>query len=168
MPVKPAEFESHFRDLFRPLCQYAFLFCKDKEESEEIVQEVFIKIWEQRDQLKIQNLLKSYLYKAVKNQTLNRIRNNQKFIITREMPFQLTEESDEPQYHFTGQEIQEAIQQLPDQCRLIFEMKRVDGLSYKEISKRLLLSEKTIENQMGIALKKLRAFFHSKLIGGFD
>ncbi|MCZ8216635.1 MAG: RNA polymerase sigma-70 factor [Cyclobacteriaceae bacterium] len=163
MPVHPSDIESHFRELFRPLCQYAFLFCKDKEESKEIVQEVFIKIWEQRDQVQIQQLLKSYLYRAVKNQTLNRIRDGRKIRTTNEMPFQLPLEEDEPQHAFSDQEIHEAIQQLPNQCRLVFQMKRLEGLSYKEISQRLTLSEKTIENQMGIALKKLRAHLKLKI-----
>jgi RNA polymerase sigma-70 factor (ECF subfamily) len=163
MPVHPSDIESHFRELFRPLCQYAFLFCKDKEESKEIVQEVFIKIWEQRDQVQIQQLLKSYLYRAVKNQTLNRIRDGRKIRTTNEMPFQLPLEEDEPQHTFSDREIHEAIQQLPNQCRLVFQMKRIEGLSYKEISQRLTLSEKTIENQMGIALKKLRAHLKLKI-----
>lgn len=163
MPVHPADFESHFKELFRPLCQYAFLLCKDKEESKEIVQEVFIKIWEQRDHIQIQQLLKSYLYRAVKNQTLNRIRDGRKIRTTNEMPFQFPLEGEETHQTPSDQEIHEAIQQLPNQCRLVFQMKRIEGLSYKEISQRLTLSEKTIENQMGIALKKLRAHLKLKI-----
>jgi RNA polymerase sigma-70 factor, ECF subfamily len=148
-------FKKIFDKYFEPLCRYAYGYCNCTEQAKEIVQEVFMKIWEKREMLEISSA-NSYLYKAVKNKTLNHIRDHKKVaVLFQDPPEHVAEEIVEPPL-LESTHIDTAIAELPKQCRTIFIMKRVQGLSYKEISKRLAVSEKTVENQMTIALKKLR------------
>lgn len=154
-------FNQLFSDYYVNLCRFAYTYINDDDISEEIVQEVFISLWEQRESLNINTSIRSFLYTSVKNRSLNYIRNS-KTRIHHENEF--AKEQDSKVSHivdFCEREelnylIEQAVAELPEQCRAIFEMSRYQNLTYNEIAQRLDVSPKTVENQMGIALKKLR------------
>lgn len=154
-------FERLFRSLYASLCGYAYTFLKDDADGEEVVQTVFLILWEKRGTLDITVSLKAYLYRAVHNQCLNRL----KHLRIREGHAELVLATTEPGYdsataQLIGTElevrVEAAIAQLPAQCQLIFRMSRFEELRYQEIADELNLSVKTIENQIGKALKILR------------
>lgn len=155
-------FNQLFSDYYVNLCRFAYTYLKDDGISEEIVQEVFIALWEQRETLDISTSIRSFLYTSVKNRSLNYIRNSR----TRthhENEFAKEQESKFSHIiNFCEREelnylIDQAITELPEQCRTIFELSRYQNLTYNEIAHQLDISPKTVENQMSIALKKLRS-----------
>lgn len=154
-------FEVVFRKYYQSLCNYANSILKEMEEAEEIVQNLFSGLWEKRGDLEITISLKSYLYRAVHNHCLNRI----KHMKIREEYQEYANNYYERSYESVGQtvmknelegRIHEAIEKLPEQCRVIFKMSRFEELKYHEIAEQLGLSPKTVENQVGKALKILR------------
>jgi RNA polymerase sigma-70 factor, ECF subfamily len=154
-------FNQLFSDYYVNLCRFAYTYVKDADISEEIVQEMFIALWEQRDTLNITTSIRSFLYTSAKNRSLNHIRNSQTRI-RHEDEFAREQTSKVSHIiNFCEQEeltylIDQAITELPEQCRIIFEMNRNQNHTYKEIAQQLNISPKTVENQMSIALKKLR------------
>ncbi|MFD1140164.1 RNA polymerase sigma-70 factor [Larkinella insperata] len=156
-------FEAVFRQHYAPLCQYARTFLHDWDDAEEAVQAVFLAIWEKRESLEITVSLKSYLYRSVHNRCLNRIRHLSVQAEHREQAayeVELFQSSEAPMQSMIADELsdrlQEAIQRLPEQCRLIFSMSRFEEMKYQEIADQLGLSIKTVENQIGKALRILR------------
>ncbi|MGM9508346.1 RNA polymerase sigma-70 factor [Larkinella sp. GY13] len=157
-------FEAVFRQHYALLCQYARTFLHDWDDAEEAVQAVFLAVWEKRDTLEITVSLKSYLYRSVHNRCLNRIRHLSVQSEHREQAayevemFQSSAEA--PMQTLIADELSErlqvAIQRLPEQCRLVFSMSRFEEMKYQEIADQLGLSIKTVENQIGKALRILR------------
>lgn len=154
-------FEVIFRKYYQNLCNYANSMLKEIDEAEEVVQNLFSGIWEKRAELEINISLKSYLYRAVHNHCLNRI----KHLKIREEYQQYANSYYESSYESVSQsviknelerKIEEAIDKLPEQCRLIFRLSRFEELKYHEIAEQLGISPKTVENQIGKALKILR------------
>lgn len=154
-------FEETFRKYYQSLCNYANSILKEMDEAEEVVQNLFLSVWEKRSELEISISLKSYLYRAVHNHCLNRI----KHLKVREEYQQYAVNFYDASYESVSQtvmkneleqKIEEAIRKLPEQCRLIFRMSRFEELKYHEIAEQLELSPKTVENQIGKALKILR------------
>ncbi|WP_337040596.1 RNA polymerase sigma-70 factor [Emticicia sp. 17c] len=154
-------FEMVFRKYYQSLCTYANSMLKEIDEAEEIVQNLFLGIWEKRNDFEITISLKSYLYRAVHNHCLNRI----KHLKVREEHQQYATVYYDNAYESVSQsviknelerKIEEAIEKLPEQCRLIFKLSRWEELKYHEIAEQLGLSPKTVENQIGKALKFLR------------
>ncbi|GAB4018450.1 hypothetical protein GCM10028808_53060 [Spirosoma migulaei] len=154
-------FESVFRQYYAPLCRYARQFLPDSDEAEEEVQAMFLTVWEKRDDLYISVSLKSYLYRAVHNRCLNRIKHASVREEHREHTRYLGEATAEsPMQMLLGDElavlVQQAIKKLPEQCRLAFTLSRFEELTYGEIADQLGISSKTVENQIGKALRILR------------
>nr|WP_262923961.1 RNA polymerase sigma-70 factor [Spirosoma liriopis] len=154
-------FETVFRLHYAPLCRYARQFLPDADDAEEEVQAMFLAFWEKREGLLITTSLKSYLFRAVHNRCLNRI----KHFAIRDEHRQHTlyagdTTAESPVQALLGDElsdrIQTAIQKLPEQCRLAFTLSRFDELKYQEIADQLGISVKTVENQIGKALRILR------------
>jgi RNA polymerase sigma-70 factor (ECF subfamily) len=153
-------FETLFKTHYNALHAYAQVILKDEDVAEEIVQGMFLKFWEKRASLNIQSI-KAYLYKCVYNDSLNYIKQEktkskyQDFTLhtmnTEHEPASLKVELSELQQH-----LREALNHLPEQCRTIFQMSRFEELKYREIADHLGLSIKTVENQMGKALRILR------------
>lgn len=138
---------------------YAHTLLNDQVMAEEAVQQVFFKVWEKRERLSFDTSVKAYLYKAIYHHCLN-LRKHQK-VRQEHVKHALHSETG----HVRGEDIsskemalriQEAINSLPEQCRLIFQMSRFEELKYREIADRLKISVKTVEAQMGKALKQLR------------
>jgi RNA polymerase sigma-70 factor (family 1) len=150
--------------LFYPsLLSFAVSIIKSKELSEEIVSDVFMKIWEKRHQLdKVENL-SYYLFTAVKNKCLNELKDqrNKESLEINDVAIEFKSLYYDPEQQLISEEminrIQKAIQELPPRCRLIFKLVKEEGLRYKEVAELLQLSVKTVENQMTLAFKKIGA-----------
>src|SRR5688500_11470338 len=155
-----AAFQYVFNDCYESLCQYAFTILKDMDEGEDIVQGIFIKLWEKRENLDIRNNIRSYLYKAVYNKCMNQLEH--RAIKLQYQYYGMRPQSSQVQQPEVFPEeleenIKNAIQKLPPQCRIIFMMSRYDELRYSEIAQKLNISVNTIENQISKALKILRS-----------
>lgn len=152
-------FELVFSKYYKPLVIYANTFMKDIPESQDIVQQVFVSFWEKRETLQIHTSLNGLLYKAVYNVCLNRIK-QQKTRMNHIQEIKLNSSSSEQSERVQEKELEKkinvAIDQLPEQCAKIFKMSRFEQLKYQEIADKLGLSIKTVENQMGKALKLMR------------
>jgi RNA polymerase sigma-70 factor, ECF subfamily len=153
---------SAFNDLFdtyySPMCLFARKVSDRYGSVTIVVQQVFVDLWVARGKLSVDYSLKSYLFHSVKNRAIDHLRkqkNNIEITETIEKNAQVSfrdvmEESE------LSNRITKAISQLPEKCREIFLLCRFDGLKYIEIAEKLGISVKTVEMQMGIALKKLR------------
>ncbi|MEI7501104.1 MAG: RNA polymerase sigma-70 factor [Bacteroidota bacterium] len=156
-----ADFELMFKAHYSALCSYAHGFLKDPDAAEEVVQEVMFRVWTGRESIVIETSLRSYLFRAVRNGCMNvlkhlNIREEYKSFREREMGETQRSKEDEMIVSELEQKIREAIDRLPFERRKVFILSRYDGLTYGQIAEKLGLSVKTVENQMGKALKTLR------------
>lgn len=154
-------FEQVFKTHFKRLHAYAFTILKDEAEAEEMVQQVFFKIWERNENLSLAGSVTAYLYRAVHNESLNyikhqKVRSDHKLHIAYSMKNEVEHPGKKILASEMEKKIHEALNELPEQCRTIFQMSRFDELKYREIADKLGISVKTVENQMGKALKLLR------------
>ena len=154
-------FEQLFKSHYKALHSYASVMLKDEDTAEEIVQSMFLKFWEKRSLLTIQTSVKAYLYRCVHNDSLNYLKHQTIKTKYQDYAVQSMNNHHEPassKVELTELEmrLKEALRELPEQCRTIFQMSRFEELKYREIADQLGLSVKTIENQMGKALKTLR------------
>jgi RNA polymerase sigma-70 factor (family 1) len=154
-----------FRQLFNyfssPIKGFAYAIVKTNDAATEILDEIFIKIWRNKEKVaEIQNF-KVYLYTAAKNTALNYLAKKAHAHITE--PFDHInieiKESQSPEQLLiskeTYQKINDAIKALPPRCKMIFKLVREDGLKYKEVAEVLNISPKTVDAQMVIAIKKI-------------
>lgn len=161
MPTGEAAFEHLFKMHFRGLHAYAFTILKEEAMAEEIVQNVFYKIWEKKQLPEIETSPKAYLYKAVYHDCLNYLKHKK---VKSAHVMHVVRHSSDREENASGkvmagelkEKIHEALNELPEQCRTIFQMSRFEGLKYQEIADEMGLSVKTVENQMGKALKLMR------------
>lgn len=168
-PLLYQAFQQAFNEHYERLCQYAFGIVKETYVCEDIVQDIFLHIWEKKPQLIGTESIRYYLYTAVRNNCLTQLQKNRK----------------SPLAPLTGQEImtepggvpdaekaeadfavllQHALERLPPKCREVFVLSRMSKLTYQEIAESLQLSVKTVENQMGKALRIMRGFMREKEI----
>lgn len=160
-PVTEPAFELLFKTHFKGLYGYAYTILKDEVMAEEIVQQVFYKLWEKRNYLEIDTSPKAYLYKSVYHDSLNYLKHQKvKAAYAGHMARHADKETENASGKLLSGELKAklhaAMNELPEQCRTIFQLSRYEGLKYQEIANVLGLSVKTIENQMGKALKILR------------
>jgi RNA polymerase sigma-70 factor, ECF subfamily len=154
-------FEMLFRTYYQPLCNYAYSFVQDRDEAEEIVQATFLSVWEKRDALSIHTGVKPYLYAMVRNASLNVLKHEkikQQHVVGELAVAEKSVESVSRTVIASELEnrIHKALDKLPEQCRLVFKLSRFEELKYAEIAEQLNISIKTVENQMGKALKIMR------------
>lgn len=154
-------FEALFQVNYRPLCASAYRIVQNKDIAEDIVQDVFIKLWEKRNSLTISTSLKAYLFQSVINQSINynkKHRNAQirESLFIASIGLDTDTTTEQIDYKETSIRIDAAIKSLPQACRMVFVLSRYEHLSYKQIGEQLRISVKTVENQMTKALKLLR------------
>lgn len=161
-------FEDFFNLYYKPLCYYARKFQLDHFESEEVVQSVFVKLWEIRENITIERSVSAYLYYAVRNQCINHLK--QKSILSRNKDQYISKIEHARLFAAISgedgisaliakefeQQINQAIENLPVKCREIFLLSRKENLSMKEISDKLEVSTNTVQRQISIAITKLR------------
>lgn len=154
-------FEQLFKAHYKALHAYANMLLKDINTAEEVVQSMFLRLWEKRDLLEVQTSVKAYLYKCVYNDSLNLLKHEH--VKSKYQDFTVHTMNTHHEAASNKIELSElqtalklALEALPEQCRIIFQMSRFEELKYKEIAERLGISVKTVENQMGKALKILR------------
>ncbi|MFV0537264.1 MAG: RNA polymerase sigma-70 factor [Dysgonomonas sp.] len=155
-----------FRQYYTPLCRFSYAICLSKEDSEESVQDMFIHLWEKAPVVNIGTSLKAYLYTSARNYTLNLIKKQQterNYMTQYSTDGSLQEQDEHVSEAEIGQLIQMGVSTLPEKCREIFILSKQEGLTYDEIAEYLDISKKTIENQMGIALRKLRDYLQPRV-----
>lgn len=161
-------FDVVFNNYYIALCTFANDLLKRADLAEEVVQDVFIKFWNNRSVININTSLKAYLYKMVQNHCINYIRDNNTSKIRKEISIddavqqvEILKLSDSDLVFdklWTSEveiELSKAIDSLPDQCREIFCMARYDAFSYSEIAQKLNISVSTVKTQMSRAVEKL-------------
>jgi len=163
------EFSTLFRKYYEQLYMFAGHFVKDPQSAENIVQDVFVKLWIDRKKIIIRSNVKSYLYTSVKNLSLNFIKREGRLLSINEQLETIGENSSNPEAEYIKNEsyisINKAIEELPEKCRRIYKMKRYDDLSYAEIAEILGISINTIKTQMKRAIKSLnKKLIHLKTI----
>lgn len=156
-----ATYKQLFSTWYEPLCRYACSITHSIDEAEDIVQRVFCKLWDQRNELAIQTSVKSYLYRAVHNGCMNRIKqvavraeHNKSYAYLASSASNSA--SDSVTYSELKQRVAQALDMLPAQCKRVFEMSRIQQKSYAEIAAALGISTNTVENHIAKALKLLR------------
>jgi len=154
-------FEGLFKTFYPGLCNYAFQFCHDKDTAEEIVQDLFYKLWEKKESIMVRTSIRSYLYRSVYNNAMMLIREREIRKTKNTLPVNSAmNPGHEPDRQLEKSELDSAVEStldsLPEKVRRIFEMSRFEGLKYKEIADKLLISIKTVEANMGKALKLFR------------
>ena len=151
-------FETIFKSYYETMSLFAMRYVQSQAIAEEITQEVFVKLWSKQADIKINSSLKSYLYGAIRNACLNHLKHQK--VVQEHVAFELhnnaTQVDDVVEYNELQEAVDSAIAKLPEKCREVFEMSRFEGKKYKDIAEALQISVKTVENQMGKALKVLR------------
>ncbi len=159
LSLDPESFETMFRQHYLRLQSYAYSIVGDEAQAEEVVQAVFVQLWEKREEQPIKTSVKAYLFKAVYHRALNQKRHQKvkeaysdyQKAHSPNSAFQDPAEANE-----LKSRIEAAIGMLPPRCQQVFRLSRFEGLSYQEIAKELDISVKTVEVQMGKALRMLR------------
>lgn len=154
-------FRFFFEKYYTDLCNWVNIYLHNPVMAEEIVQDIYIYFWEKKGEIKIKSSVKSYLLKASKNKSLNYIRNEKnKFDILDQLAKVADNNQKMPDTIMDANQlrtiIENSVNSLPERCRKIYILGKEENLSYKEIADKLGISVKTVENQMGKALKNLR------------
>jgi len=157
-----AAFERVFKSHFKALYAYAFFFIKDADVAEDMVQTAFYKLWEKSGKLVIRHSVTAYLYRSVYHECLNYLKHQKVKQAHVSQAIHLRDEgSNDVSERVHLRELQaglsQALEELPEGCRTIFQMSRFESLRYQEIADHLGISVKTVENQMGKALRILRS-----------
>jgi RNA polymerase sigma-70 factor (ECF subfamily) len=157
-------FRFFFEEYYTDLCNLINFYIHNSAVAEEIAQDIYVQFWEKKENIEIAVSVKSYLLKASKNKSLNYLRNEKNKLNIHEKLAEIAENSyDElPEegldVNWLHNLIQRGIDSLSPKCREVFILAKEQNLSYKEIADQLGISVKTVENQMGKALKKLREY----------
>jgi RNA polymerase sigma-70 factor (family 1) len=160
--------ELFFR-LYNPLIKFAKGFLRSKEVAEEIVSDVFMEIWRRRSELMDIDDLKVYMYICVRNAALKKLQQIKKDSIVSldDFTYEFTSTYITPEEAILTSElfqrIQSVINELPPRCKLVYKLAKEDKLRYKDISAILNISVKTVDNQLGTALKRIAAAINFRL-----
>ncbi|MDG5767713.1 RNA polymerase sigma-70 factor [Balneolales bacterium ANBcel1] len=157
-----AAFSDLFETYYTPLCEYAYSYVKQEEVMEDVVQEVFVRIWENRYRWEPRVAVRAYLYRSVYHQVINDYRKKRfETPLKEDSEANIPDRIPSPMEQLHGQDasnsIQQAISALPERRREILVLRLLHGLSYKEISATLGISVNTVDTQIRRALKTLRA-----------
>lgn len=143
---------------YNPICKYLLLFTNDFSVIEDVVQSIFVKLWEERGQYEIDSI-RAYLFVASRNKVLNEIRNQNtreqllaKFYLDELILDKSEDIIDNEEFKFV---VNKVVNELSDRAQVVYRLSREEGLSYKEIAVRLDISVNTVENHMGHALRRI-------------
>lgn len=152
-----------FMRYYGRLCQYVYGILQDKEDAEDIVQELFLNLWENKEKIDVRENASAYIYKTARNLSLNHIRSS-----TNYRNLLGKQECDNGYYEENPMELKEfrttlydCINKLPSRSKEILLLHRVNGLKQKEIAEKLNITVKTIKNQIWISLQKLKMCLES-------
>lgn len=154
-------FEKVFKRYYKAMHAYAYTMVKNEDVADDMVQQVFYRMWNSAERVNIQSSIAAYLYRAVNNESLNYIK-HQKIVVAhqKETAPYMKSERDTAAGKIMNKELEQKLRQalnaLPEQCRTVFQLSRFENLKYQEIAEQLGISIKTVENQMGKALKIMR------------
>lgn len=156
-----SQFEQIFREYFGTMVNIAYAVVKDHDEARDITQQVFIKFWDRRNDVDIQDNIKSYLHRAVVNTSLNYIEKSKRIQLEDDVQDAIREQlfvAEKPELKEGEIEkaIENAIKDLPDKCQLVFSLSRFQGMTNKEIAEYLEVSVKAVEKHISRALRELR------------
>lgn len=154
-------FESIFKEHYNTLANYAYSILKNKQNAEDVVQDVFVKLWQKSPDVVSTPQVKFYLVTATKNNCISFLRKESGKTFVSPEDAQLHAHADEPagkEHEDISLVINKALSALPPQCLAIFKLSRFGKLTYQQIADELGLSVKTVENQMGKALRIMREY----------
>ena len=158
-----AVYETLFRTFAPGLCSFLTRYVGERALAEELVQDVFLSLWNHRSTVHITGSVQSYLFAAARNRALNHIEHERvadRFRVATLTRMTASDASVQGEAEcFAALEMQEALAQLPARCRLVFDLQRNHGMTYGEVASTLAISVKTVEVQMGRALRTLRAWY---------
>lgn len=170
IPQDEAGFGPFFRRYYKEVVLSAFRILREQNRAEDVAQEVFAEIWKKRLGLEVENIL-AYLRKAAVNKALNELRSQGKMPLADESEIELRTESvhlpDNQNLDDLHKALQNAIHRLPERCRLVLILSRYEQLSQAEIAQEMNISVKTVENQIGKALKMLRTMLENYHVWGW-
>lgn len=164
-------FDHYFHTYYKGLCFFADLYMRDRPSAEDIVSQVFLRLWQHRQKIKSEDHLRNWLYRSVHHACIDQFKKNK----TREKRLQVLEdgaEKEEPDYSQqmiraeTIRQLRQAIDLLPGQCKKIFYKLYIEGKTVKETAQEMQLAISTIDNQKARGIKLLRQrLTHLPLIG---
>ena len=160
-------FEILFHKYHVPLCLFASQYTYDMDTAQEIVQNLFVYLWDKRAAVHVEYSVKAYLQTAVRRNCIRHMQRRRSEVSLDELPedgYAVEEMYDSLELKELYQQLLEAIELLPDQCKRIFKMSRFEDMKYAAIARELQISVKTVEAQMGKALKILRKKFENHLL----
>ncbi len=154
------QFKALFEEYYNPLCNFVYRYVNDRDVSEDMVQSVFVRLWEKRDSLELTGSLRSYLFTATRNTALDYIRSQKR-------KDEYIEQNIEPDHHDDVRDdeagkmlfrakLYKAIDELKPKTRKIFMLHKMEGLTYKEISEHLGIPKRTVEYNIYSALSQLK------------
>lgn len=157
---KEYAFDYFFNYYYPGLCVFAQkIIALPEQQAKDIVQDVFVKFWNDREKLDIRTSIRSYLFVSVRNRCLDVLRKKNRSLQLKEIS-EGQDVADESFETYILSELEslfnQSLDKLPERCREVFELSRLQGLKNREIAEKLSLSEKTVENQMTKALRVLR------------
>ena len=160
-------FDFLFRSYYSGLCSFANSYLKSNEAAEEVVQDVFVRLWEKHNRIRIQSSIRAYLYQSVFNACMTCLKETkvsgyrhvdiEDSVVRNELMSMDLADSEFTRIFSEDaeRELESAISELPDQCREIFRLCRIENLSYKEISNMLDVSKSTVKTQMSRAMERI-------------
>lgn len=158
--------EHLFRTYYAPLCKTVYNITHDTDSAEDIVQDVFMKVWRRKEHIDLSQSIKSYLFRSSINTALNYLEKNRRNRPMEDaeptlLQFSSNATEEDIRYQEVSLHIDQAVQSLPPKCRTVFALSRFEELSYVEIADQLSISVKAVEKHMGKALKLMRARLQS-------
>lgn len=155
-----------FHAYYQPLCQYAHTLVPSSPDCEDMVQEIFLYVWEKKKDLIGREELRFYLFTAMRNRCLNYLRKHRKDRFNQlsvwEEPVERASGMDYEEPVDLAGAVAEALDRLPLRCREVFVLSRISKLTYQQIAETTGISPKTVENQIGKALRIMRSFVREK------
>lgn len=170
-PYPGKSFEKLFRDYFRPLTVYAKQFVRDQELAEDIVQDLFLYLYEKRESSQFENPESNYLFKLVRFRCINKLKHYKVRTEKHQAIYDsLNPNTDDPHELAVLIELEnkylEVLESLSPRCRKVFEMSRLEGKKNQEIAEELRLSKRTVETHITLALRVLRKKLRRYLLSG--